>query len=337
MSWFRLDPFAVPNNVIIIQLVIPWQLQKWAWKFTCNFENVPTLLTLSPTITSKWLLGQDWYWCFRPRERNTWTGGRFLLACAGGYAHGHFLLCDCEDYAGSVMWGNHEKNLQEGTTFWGCLMIFRVWQGHCLYSINTKLMLLGNSTHERSRKLPDMPNMTSAKCSNCRLHNIIFQRKRTGERRGWKHRAEEISKALMDYRRTDNIGMTNISAEGGRACQSICKDCTTKLSEAAFKKNGVHIFPLPISLSACIQSLLALFLPLTPWKLEASSPWKFQGLAGLTTLPRKLHWSTSLFSQFFLQILIMLWQQYKAHLVGCASLLSNPLLDVMGQWLRNSN
>lgn len=211
-----------------------------------------------------------------------------------GYAHGHILLCDCEDHAGSVMWGNHKKNLQEGTTFWGCLTIFRVWQGHCLYSINTKLMLLGNSTHERSRKLPDMPNMTSAKCSNCRLHNIIFQRKRTGERRGWKHRAEEISKELMGYRRTDNMGMTNISAEGGRACRSICEDCTTKLSEAAFKQNGVHIFPLSISLSACIQPLLALSLPLTPWKLEASSSWKFQGLAGLTTLPRKLHWSTSL-------------------------------------------
>lgn len=124
---------------------------------------------------------------------------------------------------------------------------------------------------------------------------IIFQRKRTAEKRGWKHRAEEMSKELVGYRRMDNIGMTNISAEGGRVCQSICEDFTTKLSEAAFKQNGVHIFPLPISLSACIQSLLALSLPLTPWKLEAFSPWKFQGLAGLTTLPRKLHQSTSLF------------------------------------------
>lgn len=124
---------------------------------------------------------------------------------------------------------------------------------------------------------------------------IIFQRKRTGEKRGWKHRAEEIRNEQMGYRRMDNIGMTNISAEGGRACQSIYEDCTTKLSEAAFKQNGVHIFPLPyLSLSACIQPLLALSLPLTPWKLEASSSWKFQGLAGLTTFPRKLHWSTSL-------------------------------------------
>lgn len=61
----------------------------------------------------------------------------------------------------------------------------------------------------------------SAVIAGCK---IIFQRKRTGEKRGWKHRAEEISKELVSYRRMDNIGMTNISAEGGRACQSICED-----------------------------------------------------------------------------------------------------------------
>lgn len=84
---------------------------------------------------------------------------------------------------------------------------------------------------------------------------IIFQRKRMGENRGWKHRAEEISKELMGCGRMDNIGMTNISAEGDRACQSIFEDCTTILSEAAFKQNGVYLFPLPIFLSLPTFSL----------------------------------------------------------------------------------
>lgn len=61
--------------------------------------------------------------------------------------------------------------------------MFRVWQAHCLYNVNTKLMLLGNSTHERSRKLPDMPNKTSAKCTNCRRQNIFSEEKDGREER----------------------------------------------------------------------------------------------------------------------------------------------------------
>lgn len=63
---------------------------------------------------------------------------------------------------------------------------------------------------------------------------IIFQRKRMGKKEGWKHRGEEISKELMGYS-IDNIGTTNVSAEAGKACWSICEDCTTKLSETALK------------------------------------------------------------------------------------------------------
>lgn len=140
-----------------------------------------------------------------------------------GSAHGHFLLCDCEDHAGFVMWGNHERNLQEDTTFWGC-----PWYSEFDSPIVYTALIL-NWCFWETPPMSDPEHFLicptrlqpSAVIAGCK---IIFQRKRTGEKRGWKHRAEEISKELVSYRRMDNIGMTNISAEGGRACQSICED-----------------------------------------------------------------------------------------------------------------
>lgn len=125
------------SHVIIIQRVIPWQLAEVSlaihvqlWKCACT----------SNTVTHHNFLMSAWTGIYQ-------TGLVLMLQANGkkhmnirqvspgvcwGCARGHFLLCGCGDHAGSVTWGNHEGNLQEGTTFWGCLTLFRVWQAHCL-------------------------------------------------------------------------------------------------------------------------------------------------------------------------------------------------------------
>lgn len=202
--------------------------QKWAGQFTPNFENVPALLTMLAAVTSSQALGRaatkQCWWCWKKRENKS----QIHPCLCSSYARGHSLLCDCRDHGVSAVGGNPQSgSLQWGTTFWGCLTLSGVWQARCLYNTNTRLMLLGNSTHERSGKFPDMPNETSAKYINCRLQNIFLKEKDGREERVRTERGR-------DKQRTDGLRQDRqyrkgrgIRAEGGRGCEYIWEDCST--------------------------------------------------------------------------------------------------------------
>lgn len=185
MYWFKLDPITAANNVIILQLVTPRQLAEMIlvihmqlWKCTCTSNCVTHHDFLMATWTGSYqtvsvpTLQAD-------QKKRVTPRGRFLPAYAEVMPVVIFCCLTVEATVSLSCEVTHERNLQGGTTFRGCLTLFRVWQTHCFYNINIKLMLLGNSTHEWSRKLPDMPNKTSAKCTNCRLQ-IIFSEEKDG-------------------------------------------------------------------------------------------------------------------------------------------------------------
>lgn len=194
MCWFKLDPIAAAYNIVVKQLLIPRQLAEMT-----NFENTPPLLRYP-----SWLFMATWTGIYQTvsvpmlqADQKTQVNMRQIPpSVCWGYAH--FCCVTGEAMVSLLCEVTHERNLWGGTTFWGCLMLFRVWQAHCLYNINTKLMILGNSTHEWSRKLPDMPNKTSAKCTNCSLQNIFTEEKDGREERVKTQRGR-------DKQRTDGL------------------------------------------------------------------------------------------------------------------------------------
>lgn len=96
------------------------------------------------------------------RDKKEWEPDPFPLCC--GCAPSWSLLAVC---LRCVRWSAEEVGICREAPHSEVAFCCSVWQAHCLYNTNTKLMLLGNSTHERSGKVPCMPNETSAKCTNC--------------------------------------------------------------------------------------------------------------------------------------------------------------------------